>query len=296
MTPKFLSPEDITHFIQHGYVTVKNCFSRELAKERTDFACKRLGVVRDDPTTWHIKRINMALEHTEDMKAYSPRAFAAAADLVGREHRIKMPQMYYSEGFIVNFNDGADRPWEPPSASSRGWHKDGNWFHHFLDSPEQALLMIFVYSDIKPRGGGTFGALDSVGVVARYLAQRPEGVDPTRFPLKELVGQCHDFIEWTGEVGDVILMHPYMLHASSQNHSGIPRFITNPALSLAEPMNFHRPNPGDYSPVEQAILNALGVDHFDFHPTTERRRVISDQARDQEKLKAAERQALAAAK
>ena len=27
---------------------------------------------------------------------------------------------------------------------------------HFLDSPEQALLVIPIYSDIKPEGGGTY--------------------------------------------------------------------------------------------------------------------------------------------
>ena len=296
MTPRILSAGQIDHFISHGYVTLPGAFSRERAKERTDHAFRRLGYDRNDPGTWKKTRLHMSLEHLDDFETYAPEAFAAAADLIGGADRIKRPAMISSEGFIVNFTDGADRPWEPPSALSHGWHKDGNWFHHFLDSPEQGLLMIFVYSDIRHQGGGTFGALDSVGHIARYLAQRPEGVDPGKFPLKQFAAQCQDFIEWTGEVGDVILMHPYMLHASSQNHSGIPRFITNPALKLAQPMNFNRPNPHDHSPVELAILNALGVDHFDFKNTTERRRVISPQALEQEKLKAAERQALAAVK
>lgn len=296
MRPRFLTPEQIEHFIERGYVTVHDCFSRELAKERTDFACKRLGCDRNNPSTWKIPRLNMALEHEDDLKTYAPKVFAAAADLVGGEERIKQPAMFFSEGFIVNLNYGADQPWNPPSAKVGGWHKDGNWFHHFLDSPEQGLLMIFVYSDIKPKGGGTFGALDSVGVMARYLAQHPEGVDPNAFPVPSLITECHDFIEWTGQTGDVILMHPYMLHTISQNHSGVARFIINPALSLAEPMNFNRANKEDYSPVELAVLRGLGVDHLDFHPTTERRRIISQQARDQEKLKEAERLALAGVK
>jgi len=295
MSPRFLSSDQIEHFIQHGYVTVPGCVSPEFARERTDYAFKRLGYDRNDPKTWEKPRIHMALDHQVDLETYSPKAYAAAADLVGGADRIKKPMMMYSEGFIVNFSEGVDRPWMPPSAESPGWHKDGNWFHHFLDSPEQGLLMIFISSDIKPRGGGTFGALDSVGVLARFLAERPEGVEPGQFGFKELIKECHEFIEWTGNTGDVVLMHPYMLHTTSQNHSGVARFITNPALQLAEPMNFNRSNKDDYSPVELAVLRGLGVDHYDFKPTTPRRLIVSDQSKAQAKLLEEEKRALAKA-
>jgi hypothetical protein len=46
--------------------------------------------------------------------------------------------------------------------SSPDWHKDGDFFRHFLDSPEQGLLTIVLWSDIEERGGGTFIAPDSV--------------------------------------------------------------------------------------------------------------------------------------
>ena len=65
---------------------------------------------------------------------------------------------------------GAARP-----RGSVGWHKDGDFFRHFLDSPEQGLLTFVLWSDIEPRGGGTFVAADSVPVVARTLAAAPGG-------------------------------------------------------------------------------------------------------------------------
>jgi hypothetical protein len=293
MSPGFLSAAQVDHFINRGYVSVPDCFSRDLAKELTDRAFLRLGYDRDDPSTWIKPRIHMALGRKDDFETFSPKAFAAAADLVGGADRIKRPAMFHPEGFIINFSEGADRPWEPPSTQSPGWHKDGNWFHHFLDSPEQGLLMIFIYSDIKPRGGGTFGALDSIGVVARFMAERPEGLDPSQFSFKTLANECHDFIEWTGNAGDVVLVHPFMLHAVSQNHSGIPRFIINPALSLAEPMNFNRANPDAFSPVELAVLKGLEVDRYDFHATTPRHSVVSQQAKDQQRLLEEEKLALA---
>jgi hypothetical protein len=296
MTPRFLSPADIGHFIDHGYLIVRDAFPREVARERTDRAFQRLGYDRNDPATWTKPRVHMALGDRENFESYAPKAFAAAADLAGGADRIKRPATICPDGFIVNFSEGADRPWEPPSALSPGWHVDGNWFHHFLDSPEQGLLMIFIYSDIGPRGGGTFGALDSIGVIARFLAAHPEGVEPNGFGFGERAAECRNFFEWTGNAGDVVLIHPFMLHAVSQNHSGVPRFITNPALSLAEPMNFNRPNREDFSPVELAVLRGLGVDRYDFRPTAPRRHIVSQQEKDQQKLLEEERLALARAR
>ena len=114
------------------------------------------------------------------------------------------------------------------------------------------------------KGGGTFVAADSVPVVARFLAEHPEGVLPDDFDYAELIGQCHDFVEMTGEAGDVVLLHPYTLHATSQNVLGVSRIITNPPLALREPMNFNRPDPDDFSLVEQAVLRGLGVGRLDF--------------------------------
>jgi hypothetical protein len=292
MTPRLLSTGQIQHFIERGYVVVPGCFSRALAEEMTDRAYARLGYDKHDRSTWKASRVHMSLDRTEDLRTFAPRAYQACADLVGGAERIRDPMNIFVEGFIVNFNDGADRPWEPPSSRVPGWHKDGNWFLHFLDSPEQGLLMIFLYSDIEHQGGGTFIAPDSVGVVSRWLARHREGVDPHAFPCAELIGQCQQFEEMTGRAGDVILMHPYMLHAISQNHSQRVRFITNPALSLKEPMNFNRENPADFSPVELGVLRGLGVDRLDFRPTAERRRIVSDQQKMQDKLKEEEKRNL----
>ena len=70
-----------------------------------------------------------------------------------------------------------------------------------------------------------------------------EGVLPDDFPYDELIAQCSTFVETTGRLGDVVLMHPYMLHAVSQNHRGTARFITNPpiALKAADALRPRRP-------------------------------------------------------
>lgn len=67
------------------------------------------------------------------------------------------------------------------------------------------------------------------------------------------------FFEMTGNVGDVILMHPLMLHSASKNLLRRVRIITNPPVSLKEPFCFDRPNKKDYSLVELKTLKDLGM-------------------------------------
>jgi ectoine hydroxylase-related dioxygenase (phytanoyl-CoA dioxygenase family) len=76
--------------------------------------------------------------------------------------------------------------------------------------------------------------------------------------FKKISLQCNDFAQVTGKAGDCYLLHPLTLHTASRNCLRIPRVILNPAVSLAEPFNFDRQNPEDYSLVERKTLIALG--------------------------------------
>jgi hypothetical protein len=67
------------------------------------------------------------------------------------------------------------------------------------------------------------------------------------------------FVEMTGEVGDVILMHPLMMHSASKNLRRDVRVITNPPLALKEPFCFDRKNKDEYSLVELKTLRDLGM-------------------------------------
>jgi hypothetical protein len=113
-------------------------------------------------------------------------ALSAATDLLGGPDRVEMPWLW-TDGFIANLGVGADRPFEPPSAEVSGWHKDGDFFRHFLDSPEQGLLTLVLWTDVVSQGGGTFVATDSVGVVARLLAEHSQGPLPEQFDYDTLI-------------------------------------------------------------------------------------------------------------
>lgn len=67
------------------------------------------------------------------------------------------------------------------------------------------------------------------------------------------------FLEMTGEVGDVILMHPLMMHSASKNLRREIRVITNPPVMLKEPFCFDRKNKEEYSLVELKTMKDLGM-------------------------------------
>ena len=76
----------------------------------------------------------------------------------------------WQDGWIINFG----RPEFKPTSTINyraltDWHNDGNWFIHFLDSPEQALLVTPLYSDIEPKGGGTVICTDSIRHAAKHM-------------------------------------------------------------------------------------------------------------------------------
>lgn len=281
---RVLSDEQVQSFLDKGYLIVKDCLDRRIANRWIEEAYDRLGYDAHDPRTWTKDIVWMDHKNMLPVREIAPKAWDAILDVVGGEDRLETRVMrlhgsghfttinsfVWSDAFIVNFHRGADQPWQPPSPRVPGWHKDGSYFRHFLDSPEQALLTIVLWSDMLHAGGATFIAPDSVRVVARYLYEHPEGVDPRDFDFQKLINQCTQFEELTGEAGDFVILHPFMLHASSQNVLGKPRFMSNPPVVLKEPMNFNRDNPEDFSLLERATLHYLGLERLDFRPTAPR--------------------------
>jgi hypothetical protein len=117
----------------------------------------------------------------------------------------------------------------------------------------------------------------------------PRGEQPKHTDLgwySEVIQQCNKFYEVTGKIGDVILMHPLMVHSASRNGLRIPRIITNPPVSLKEHFNFDRENPKEYSLVELKTLQSLGKERLEgWKATGPREAVIPERVRKQEKMK-----------
>jgi ectoine hydroxylase-related dioxygenase (phytanoyl-CoA dioxygenase family) len=280
---RVLTQKQVQSFLDKGYLVVEDCLDTTIANRWIDEAYERLGYDKDNPATWQKDIIWMDHKNQLPVRELAPKAWNAILDVVGGEDRLESQVMQieskhfstinssiWSDAFIVNFHKGADQPWQPPSAKVGGWHKDGSYFKHFLDSREQALLTVVLWSDMLHQGGGTFVAPDSVRLMARYLSEHPEGVNPKDFKFQEMISQCTQFEEITGKAGNFVILHPFMLHASSQNVIGKPRFMSNPPIVLKEPMNLNRENTEEFSLLERATLHYLGLERLDFRPTAPR--------------------------
>ncbi|KAH8809349.1 hypothetical protein F5884DRAFT_901449 [Xylogone sp. PMI_703] len=276
-----LSEEQKQFWLEHGYVKVPNCFSREAADDFTSTIWTRLGASPEDKSTWPVNRLNMPGHVTISAKEFAPKAWDAVCELLGGEDKIDDWCVNWKDGFIVNLGDANNVDYESDYKvdfrALDNWHADGDWFFHFLDSPEQALLIIPLFTDIEPNGGGTVVCTDGIRLVAQRLYDHPEGLTPflalrdaeaARDPFKRVfwnewaqdrnLTRDESFHEITGKKGDVFLLHPFMLHSASKNLLRRPRIITNPPVMLKKPFNYSRVDPVEYSLVEQKTLRELG--------------------------------------
>jgi hypothetical protein len=308
--PNSLTPEQIAHFEQHGWLRIPGCFSREAAAKITANVWTRLGMSPTDKETWHTERINMPKHNHFPVSEFAPKAWDGICQLVGGADRITPSSHDWGDGWIVNLGTKSGAGKKVTGNELKGWHVDGDFFVHYLDSPEQGLLIIPLFTDIIPGAGGTMLCPPAMGPVARHLFQHPEGVSPRMTPRAEnpkwepentldwfnnLAASYppEEFVEATGEAGDVYLLHPLMLHSASNNALRIPRIITNPPVSLREPFQFSKDGKRPLSVVERTTLRVLGVDDLpEWKITAPREEVIPERVRIQQRMREEELQRL----
>jgi hypothetical protein len=263
-------------FVRDGMVVVEDALDRGFCEEVVAGRLADLGVDEADTTTWRTGWHNLPPTTAHPLATVAPRAAEVLVELVGGIESVSFGDL--PDNLIINFPSPATRWWPPEQwdAPGAGWHKDGDWFRHFLDSPEQALLTIVFWRDVAEHQGPTYVAVDSIGPIARLLAAHPEGLDPSAMgaAVQEVVAGCRDFRALTGRQGTIVFAHPFLAHTSSVNVLDRLRIISNTSVMLREPLRFDRPDDA-YSAVERSILAALDVDRLDYQPAGERRRVTS---------------------
>lgn len=157
--------EQKAHFVKHGYVRLKGCCSLEKAAEWTKDVWIRLGMDPNDKTTWTSERINILFHIAEDVRTFVPKAWAAICELLGGEERIvtlgndhprddyeksdvvtdvKNRQLW-TDGLIVNLGTSEGEGKHIDLRDLPGWHIDGDFFVHYLDSSKHGLLVTFIY-------------------------------------------------------------------------------------------------------------------------------------------------------
>ena len=248
-----LSPEDIQHYQEHGYVRLAEAFPPDTTRKALelvwDLLEKRYGYDRRDPETWHgpTGGLNKRLRANADLWGTADSRLASAVtQLLGPDW--KVPRHWGTLLFSVP--DHATAPWNVPT----GWHWDCDPFK-ILNGKEGVFIFSFL-SQVKPCGGGTLIVDGSPELVLRhhrglspgggthkafresFFKTHPWLVDlhsNTGSPesrIHRLMHQTTDIdgiavrvVELTGEPGDAVLCHPAILHVASQNLAEVPRFM-----------------------------------------------------------------------
>jgi hypothetical protein len=248
-----LNRSEIDHFIERGWVALRRAFPLAVASEICARIWSEMGLHPEKPEQWsqpfvHIRRNFQGQPFNQ---AFTPRVISAFDALMGAG---RWKRNFVLGWWPILFPGFAKGPWRPPTD---GWHVDGSFFHHRLYSAEQGLLPIFLFSNVEPGDGGTALAEGSHTITANILAEaEPRGVAMDELSRRVLAHpralKC--VIEAHGNAGDVILIHPFLLHASSANTGRQVRIACNPCFSMLQPMDL---SDRAASPVEIAIRRAI---------------------------------------
>jgi hypothetical protein len=256
-----LGKDEIDQFVEQGFVRVNHAFPRDLAERARELLWKKTGYDPTDRSTWRKPVVWLGDQDDEPFRqaANTPLLHAAFDQLVGKGRWIPRSSL---GSFPVRFPTHED-------TGDTGWHVDASFpgedsdptnfltWRVNVNSRGRALLMLFLFSDVGAQDAPTRIRVGSHFVVARILEPAGEaGVPITKINF-DATDSCPE-VAATGEAGTVYLCHPFLVHAAQINRGSQPRFMAQPPLAPAEPINLNRPNGDVYSPVEIAIRRGLG--------------------------------------
>ncbi|MFB9965716.1 phytanoyl-CoA dioxygenase family protein [Sinosporangium siamense] len=257
---KVLTEKQVERFVDDGFVKVEGAFSAELAARAREILWRQMGLSPDDPAGW-TEPVRWANDFTgqgpfgEAMA--SPRLCAAFGQIVGAGRW--RPRITWGN-IPVRF------PRLPP-ANDTGWHidagfggDDGTWRAN-LASDGRALLVLGLFSDTGPDDAPTRVRVGShLDVPPILAAAGKEGVDVFAAAEEiERASRHRPEVLATGGAGDVYLCHPFLVHAAQGHRGTRVRFLAQPPLEPAAPLDPGRPA-ADLSPVERAIRRSLRVE------------------------------------
>ena len=205
-------------------------------------------VRRDDPTTWPADYVSglQPLRKSDPVPSQSPALVAALDTVFGGRNWRDRPN--WAQALVTFPKPG---PWQLPHTI---WHID----HPYRQPIEITGVNVFLFiDDVSPRCGGTLAIQSSPAVVRRFvsgvrdiqtqkhgvlnkqlmrshpwlqgLLKRPcsdtDSIERYMERDTDVYGIPARVVELTGRAGDVVLCHPWLVHAPSPNTSDQPRLM-----------------------------------------------------------------------
>lgn len=253
-----LREAEIERFMVDGFVRIDDAFSRELAGACREILWRATGCREDDPSTWTrpVVRIGEISAPPFREAASTARLRAAFDALVG-------PGRWQPRGGLGTFPIRFPSPDDPGDC---GWHIDVSFgtegepdflqWRANVASKGRALLMLFLFSDIGEEDAPTRLRVGSHLDIARRLGPHgDEGLTLGELASTGFEESSHrSVVTANGPAGTVYLCHPFLVHAAQPLRGRRARFLAQPPLLPAVPLDPWR---DDAAPVERAIRRAL---------------------------------------
>lgn len=256
---KELSEQQITSFINDGFVKLENAFPVEIAEECRTILWNATQCDPFNPATWTepVIRISELADEPFRIAANTPLLHNAFDQLVGKGNWLPRVTM---GSFPVRFPTKQEAP-------DTGWHVDASFpgdeplnylkWRINIRSKGRALLMLFLFSDTSEDDAPTRirpgSHLDVAGIL------QPAGEEGLSFmelaQMLHLTNERKEVIA-TGKAGTVFLCHPFIVHAAQSHRGHTPKFMAQPPLLPAAEFNLKRAD-NNYCMVEKAILKGL---------------------------------------
>lgn len=248
-----LGTEEIDSFLHQGYVVLRSGVPEDTVSAVTEAIWRRIGFGPADKAEWPTQMVHIweAYASPPFSEAWTDRVIGAIDDLVG-ENRYDPPRWLGYWPILFPEPDGYRQ------APAQSFHIDGQHFRRHLDSPERALIALFVFTDAGPDSGGTEVRPGSHVDVARAIAaSEPAGMTSLDAVAAALESE-RPTAQLTTRAGDVVLMHPFLLHRSGKHHGATPRVACNAHVTLKEPLRIGG-EADRQTPVERAISLATSA-------------------------------------
>lgn len=250
-----LTAQQRSEFAELGVVRLEGAFSDEDAARMRAVVWRELerryGVVEHDRSTWTVPtpaNLKASKKHRAFEAIGTSEVYAVIDTLLGADGWTR--PAHWGQ-VMVTFPE-THGSWRVPS---KLWHVD--WFYSNTPEPLFGLKVFAFFGEVRPCGGGTLVVTGSHRVVERYVA-RTEIAARDDFRANRLRFMRHDpwlrdlaraddpnprrnayfmdadhdldgipvrVVELTGEPGDVVLAHPWLLHHASPNTASYPRMM-----------------------------------------------------------------------
>jgi hypothetical protein len=162
---KHLTPEDVEHFLTKGWLHVPGAIKEKYVDRWMQDMWDRVGYDEHDKSTWHTEYLHLPRHREIPAEDFAPEAWNKIVEICGGEDRIDpVRERYYGDAFIINFGteEKTRQEYEFQPQNKKEWHTDDDWYRMFLDSTGNAMTVIHVFTDIPPRGGGTWLCEDGI--------------------------------------------------------------------------------------------------------------------------------------